>query len=189
LLDARPVIIAIAGPNGAGKTTFFNVFLSQAGLRFVNADEIARELGLNPYEAARIASSLRRELVKQRESFVFETVFSDPIGDKVAFLNDAATAGYRVVLCYIGISAAQVSEERIAMRVSQGGHDVPKEKLATRFPRILTNLRAAIKELPLVLVFDNDDLSRPFRKVVEFQQGKRRVLGKPIPAWLKSAIP
>jgi predicted ABC-type ATPase len=75
------------------------------------------------------------------------------------------------------------------MRVSQGGHDVPKEKLATRFPRILTNLRAAIKELPLVLVFDNDDLSRPFRKVVEFQQGKRRVLGKPIPAWLKSAIP
>jgi predicted ABC-type ATPase len=189
LLDARPIIIAIAGPNGAGKTTFFNAFLREAGLRFVNADEIACELGLNPYEAARIASSLRRELVKQRESFVFETVFSDPIGDKVAFLNDAATAGYRVVLCYIGISAAQVSEERIAMRVSQGGHDVPKEKLATRFPRILTNLRAAIKELPLVLVFDNDDLSRPFRKVVEFQQGKRRVLGKPIPAWLKSAIP
>ena len=189
LLDARPIIIAVAGPNGAGKTTFFNAFLREAGLRFVNADEIARELGLDPYEAAKIANSLRRELVKQRESFVFETVFSDPIGDKVAFLNDAATAGYRVVLCYIGISAAQVSEERIAMRVSQGGHDVPKEKLATRFPRILTNLRAAIKELPLVLVFENDDLSRPFRKVVEFQQGKRRVLGKPIPAWLKSAIP
>jgi hypothetical protein len=40
-----------------------------------------------------------------------------------------------------------------------------------------------------VLVFDNDDLSRPFRKVAEFQQGKRRMLGKPIPAWLKSAIP
>ena len=189
LLDARPIIIAIAGPNGAGKTTFFNAFLRQAGLRFVNADEIARGLGLNSYEAAKIANSLRRELVKQRESFVFETVFSDPVGDKVAFLKDAATAGYSVVLCYIGISAAQVSEERVAMRISQGGHDVPAEKLASRFPRTLANLRASIEELPLVLVFDNDDLSSPYRKVAEFQQGERKMLGKPVPAWFKSSIP
>ncbi len=189
LLDARPVIVAVAGPNGAGKTTFFNAFLREAGLRFVNADEIARELGLTPYEAAKIASSLRRELVKQRESFIFETVFSDPVGEKVAFLKDAAAAGYGVVLCYIGISAAKVSEERVAMRISQGGHDVPAEKLATRFPRILANLQAAIRELPLVLVFDNDDLNRPYRKVAEFQQGQRKMIGKPIPAWLKSVIP
>jgi predicted ABC-type ATPase len=189
LLDARPIIIAIAGPNGAGKTTFFSVFLSQAGLRFVNADEIARELGLNPYEAAKIANSLRRELVKQRESFVFETVFSDPVGDKAAFLKDAAATGYCVVLCYIGISAAKVSEERVAMRISQGGHDVPAEKLETRFPRILANLQTAIKELPLVLVFDNEVISSPYRKVAEFQEGRRIMVGKPIPAWLKSAIP
>ena len=189
LLDARPIIIAIAGPNGAGKTTFFNAFLREAGLRFVNADEIACELGLNPYEAAKIANSLRCELVKQRESFVFETVFSDPVGDKVAFLKEAAAAGYSVVLCYIGISAAKVSEERVAMRISQGGHDVPAEKLATRFPRILANLQVAIKELPLVLVFDNDELNSPYRKVAEFQQGQRKMIGKPIPAWLKSAIP
>jgi predicted ABC-type ATPase len=189
LLDARPIIIAIAGPNGAGKTTFFSAFLREAGLRFVNADEIARELGLNPYEAAKIANSLRRELTKQRESFVFETVFSDPVGDKVAFLKDAAAAGYSVVLCYIGISAAKVSEERVAMRISQGGHDVPADKLATRFPRILANLQAAIGELPLVIVYDNDDLNRPYRKVAEFRQGKMKMTGNPMPGWLKLAIP
>ena len=189
VLDARPIIVVIAGPNGAGKTTFYNTFLRDAGLRFLNADEIALELGLGPYEAAEVANALRLELVKQRESFVFETVFSDPVGDKVTFLKDAVASGYSVVLCYIGISAPQVSEERVAMRVSQGGHDVPAEKLATRFPRILANLRSAIKELPFVLVFDNDDLRRPYRKVAEFQQGERRMLGKPIPAWLKSVIP
>jgi predicted ABC-type ATPase len=189
LLDARPIIVAVAGPNGAGKTTFFNAFLREAGLRFVNADEIARELGLDPYEAAKIANSLRRELVKQRESFVFETVFSDPVGDKVAFLKEAAAAGYNVVLCYIGISAAKVSEERVAMRISQGGHDVPAEKLATRFPRILANLQAAIKELPLVLVYDNDDLNSPYRKVAEFQQGQRKMAGNPTPVWFKAALP
>lgn len=101
-------------------------------------------------------------------------------GDKVTFLRDAVAAGYGVVLYHIGISAAQVSVERVAMRVSQGGHDVPAEKLAARFPRILANPRAAIKEPPLVLVFDNDDLSRPFRRVAEFQQGERRMRGKTI---------
>jgi predicted ABC-type ATPase len=61
LLDARPIMIAIAGPNGAGKTTFFSAFLRQAGLRFVNAAEIAYELGLNPYEAAKVAEFQRGE--------------------------------------------------------------------------------------------------------------------------------
>ena len=46
VLDARPIIVVIAGPNGAGKTTFYNTFLRDAGLRFLNADEIALELGL-----------------------------------------------------------------------------------------------------------------------------------------------
>ena len=84
--NKRPVIVAIAGPNGAGKTTFFHSHLRQAGLRFINADDIAFELGISAYEAAQIANVLRRELVRQRESFVFETVFSDPVGEKLAFL-------------------------------------------------------------------------------------------------------
>jgi predicted ABC-type ATPase len=64
-LDRRPVIVAIAGSNGAGKTTFFHSHLREAGLRFVNADDIARELDVSAYEAAEIADALRHELVKQ----------------------------------------------------------------------------------------------------------------------------
>ena len=79
-LDQRPIIVALAGPNGAGKTTFYQAHLQPAGLRFVNADLLARELVLDPYAAAKVADALRRELVRQRESFVFETVFSDPRG-------------------------------------------------------------------------------------------------------------
>ena len=188
LLDARPIIVAIAGPNGAGKTTFYNAFLHQGGLRFLNADEIARELELDPYEAARVAHALRLELIKQRESFVFETVFSDPVGDKVTLLKDAAAAGYSVVLCYIGVSTPEISEERVAMRVSQGGHDVPTDKLTTRFPRILANLKAAVNDLPLVLVFDNDDLNNPYRRVAEFQKGVKKFLAEPVPVWLRPLV-
>jgi predicted ABC-type ATPase len=185
-LDKRPAIVAIAGPNGAGKTTFFHSHLREAGLRFINADDIAPELKITSYEAAELADALRRELVRQRESFVFETVFSDPVGDKLTFLTNASAAGYNVVLCFIGISGPETSEERVVMRVSQGGHDVPSEKLVSRFPRTLANLGAAIQTLPMVLVFDNEDLAAPFRKVAEFQNGESVFLAALVPQWLRA---
>lgn len=188
-LDQRPLIVAIAGSNGAGKTTFYFSHLRAAGLRFVNADVIARDLDLDPYAAARLADSLRRELVAERESFVFETVFSDPVGEKLEFLQEAARAGYTTILCFIGISGPEVSDERVAMRVSQGGHDVPGEKLVERFPRTLANLRSALREVSHVWIFDNEDLRRPFRLVAVFENGSMVRLNRPTPKWLKPLLP
>ena len=188
LLDQRPLIVALAGSNGSGKTTFYHAHLQPSGLRFINADVLARELDLDPYAAAKAADALRRELVKQGESFVFETVFSDPVGDKLAFLKDAAGAGYTVVLCFIGISGPEVSEERVAIRVSQGGHDVPTEKLIARFPRTLVNLNAAMHALPHLFVFDNDDLRTPFRQVAVFERGRQVSFIKPVPNWLQPLL-
>ena len=187
-LDRRPIIVALAGPNGAGKSTFFESHLKPSGLRFLNADVFARELEVDAYEAARIVTALRLELVRQGESFVFETVFSDPVGDKLGFLKHAAQSGYSVVLCFIGIADAAVSEQRVAMRVSQGGHDVPTEKLAARFPRTLKNLAAAVRELPCVLVFDNDDLRKPFRQVAVFVDGAASLSTGAVPAWLRPLL-
>jgi predicted ABC-type ATPase len=187
-LDRRPIVVAIAGPNGAGKTTFFESHLKLTGLRFLNADSIARELEVDAYEAARMISALRTELVNQRESFIFETVFSDPVGDKLGFLKQAAELGYAVVLCFVGIAGAATSEQRVAMRVSQGGHDVPPEKLVQRFPRTLSNLAAAIRDLPCVLIFDNDDLKVPFRHVATYASGQTVQLNEPVPSWLKSLL-
>jgi predicted ABC-type ATPase len=182
--DARPIIVAIAGPNGAGKSTFYEAHLHLAGLRFVNADELSRQLGVDAYQAAEVAGQLRRALVEQGESFVFETVFSDPVGDKLEFLKDAEKKGYTVVLLFIGLDGAGLSEERVAMRVLQGGHDVPAEKLQARYPRTMKNLAKAIKELSHVLVFDNGDMRRPFRKVAAFERGKLIEKHTPLPRWV-----
>ncbi len=188
-LDERPIVVAIAGPNGAGKTTFYHAHIGPSGLRFVNADQLAKELDIDAYAAAKVADSIRRELVQQRESFAFETVFSDPVGDKVNFLKEAADAGFHVAMCFIGISNIGQSEQRVAMRVSQGGHDVPTEKLKSRFPRTLTNLKMAITALPRVLVFDNGDLSDPYRRVAAFENGTAIDMAKPIPPWLRRTMP
>jgi len=187
-LDRRPVIVVLAGPNGAGKTTFYEAHLKASGLRFINADILAGELGMEAYPAAEVATRLRQEFVSQGESFIFETVFSDPAGDKLGFLKRAVQQGCNVVMCFIGIAGAGRSEERVAMRVSQGGHDVPGDKLIARFPRTMGNLKQAIRELPCVFVFDNDDLQRPFRLAAVFQNGQGKFLTKPAPIWLEPVL-
>lgn len=183
--DRRPIVIAVAGPNGAGKTTFFRAHLETLGLRYINADDLARELDIDAYEAAELAAHVRAALVQEKESFVFETVFSDPAGEKLAFLSDAAAQGYTVVLCFVGLENVELSEARVAQRVLRGGHDVPTEKLVARFPRTLRNLARAARDLPHVLVYDNSERARPFRAVAEFQQGAPVTVNEPVPVWAR----
>lgn len=189
LLDRRPILVALGGPDGAGKTTFYHANLEPSGLRFVNADTIARELNMDAYSAAAVAGTVRQELVRQGESFVLETVFSDPVGDKLAFLTSTASMGYTVLLCFVGVSSAEVCDQRVALRVSQGGHDVPAEKLVSRYPRTLANLRMAVRILPHVWIFDNNDLSHPFRFAAICEEGRIVQLSRPIPKWLKPLLP
>lgn len=88
---------------------------------------------------------------------------SDPHGAKIENLEKAARGVHQVVLIFIRLATPTISQERVAMRVMQGGHDVSDEKLMARFDRTLMNLERAIRSLPLVIVFDNSDLANPYR--------------------------
>jgi predicted ABC-type ATPase len=188
LLERRPLLICVAGPNGAGKSTFFESHLAASGLRFVNADEIARELAIESYLAADIAEKVRAQLIDRRESFIFETVFSDPVGEKLAFLREAESLGYTVVLMFIGIEDSAMSQVRVSIRAAKGGHDVPSDKLAARYARTMENLRRALNSLRNVHVYDNSDLIKSHRLVAHVNEGKLDMHG-PTPAWLKPLLP
>ncbi len=77
---------------------------------------------------------LAEQLFQQRESFVFETVFSGPEEGELGFLTRAAADGYNIILCFVGIAGPEISDQRVAMRVSPYGHNVAKSKLLSRFP-------------------------------------------------------
>jgi predicted ABC-type ATPase len=189
ILSRRPILVALAGPNGAGKTTFYRTYLRPSGLRFVNADVVALDLQIDAYKAAKVADSLRRQLIEQRESFIFETVFSDPAGDKLAFLKEVERSGYTVALFFIGIKGPDVSNQRVAMRVLKGGHDVPGDKLQERYPRVMRNLKEALVELSNVRVYDSSDLKRPYRLVATVENGQEIQLHEPTPEWLRPLLP
>lgn len=184
----RPHLIVIAGPNGSGKTTFYDTFLAALPLPFVNADQIARTLAPDDpasivYDAAAIADRERRELLARRRSFIMETVFSDPAGDKLGFLRDAQAAGYSVILLFIGIESPELSMLRVEQRAREGGHNVPQNKLQQRFPRTLRNLAAALGFIDLALIFDNSSVDEPYRHVATWQSGSEVFRHGHTPAW------
>jgi len=189
LLHRRPIVVALAGPNGAGKSSFYTTYLKQSTLPFINPDQLALQTGVDAYKAAELADDLRRVLVESGESFIFETVFSDPVGAKIQFLKEAEAKGYRVLLAFIGIDGPETSNERVAMRVSKGGHSVPADKIAERYARTMKNLQRALTGLNNIRVYDNSDLDRPYRLVVSKDGGGRVVVYPPTPTWLKSLLP
>ena len=183
-----PRLIFLAGPNGAGKSTFFETFLKETRLPFVNADRIGAALGVSDSEAAAAADAVRAQLVAEGISFITETVFSDPVGAKLQFLRDAIAAGYRVTVYFIGISSAQLSGARVAQRVRAGGHDVPPERLERRFRQSLENLRQALAFVPEVHVYDNSSAEIPYRLVFSVRESRSEFAANPLPDWLSPII-
>lgn len=185
----NPLLILLAGPNGAGKSTFHERHLSAFAIPFINADLIALETfgnqdPENSILAARLAEARREEMLAEGRSFIFETVLSDPQGAKVAFLAKARSSGYFVDAHFIGIASPALSQARVIHRVSHGGHDVPDDKIAARYPRVMENLRRLIPVANRLTIYDNSEISRPHRPVACFEDGILVSLSAEIPPWL-----
>ena len=139
-----PEIFVLSGPNGAGKSTTATVLVPESlGIQqFVNADLIAQ--GLSPFapassaiEAGRLMLKRIRDLRTQGISFAFETTLASRY--YLRFLPEAQEAGYYVHLIYIWLSSVELALSRVAIRVRQGGHDVPADIVERRYWRGLRN--------------------------------------------------
>lgn len=185
-----PQIVVLAGPNGAGKSTYYDAFLAGSPLPFLNADLLAVEMEIDSLEAARILDATRARMIDDRLGFITETVFSDPHGAKLAMLRAAIDAGYEVTLVYIGIASPELSARRIDQRIAIGGHDVPRDRLASRFERSLANLAQAVAFVPRVELFDNSLVEEPYRHLASFEHGALawRADGV-LPAWCRGVVP
>ena len=147
-----PRCIIIAGPNGAGKTTFAREFLPHdAGIvHFVNADLIASGLSpLKPKLAALAAGRLVLQeldrLARAQRSFAFETTLSG-LG-YLRRLKRWRASGYRIEIVYLRLESSRLALKRVAARVRQGGHDVPRRDVLRRFRRGWQNFENAYRPL------------------------------------------
>jgi predicted ABC-type ATPase len=152
-------------------------------------------------ETARLAQSeatRRRELMLSAPSgaqshFVYETVFSDTYGYKLAELQRGVDAGYFVVMLFVGVNDVDLAQERVHRRVVTGGHDVPSDVQHTRFPRVFANAQKALQIVQLAMFFDNsrdrEDGQRTHRPVAIVKNGSVLAQHENMPAWWSMIAP
>jgi len=154
-----PSVSMVAGPNGSGKTTLIRHLIAN-GIKlgeYINPDDIAADLS-GPYddrvrEAQRMADDMREACLARRASFTFETVMSHL--SKVEFFARATAAGFESVLYYVSTGDAALNVARVAQRVRSGGHDVPEERILSRFDRSLEYLPAALRVADRAFIYEN----------------------------------
>lgn len=156
----QPACVILGGPNGSGKSSAY-AKLELDGA-FVNADEIAKQLTgtkdgrIAAMAAGRAALMTLREMIKTRQSFIFETTLSSQ--QSINLMSEAQRAGYYVGLYYVALDAVELNIERVKRRVEKGGHDIPEDIIRRRYEGSLQKLSSALRYADEALLIDNSSL-------------------------------
>lgn len=151
------------GPNGSGMSTIIKDYIEYYGLtdiEYICPDIYASKLFSdipNVYEryakAMDFASYKRERLLNEGRSMIMETVLSR--SDKPDFILKAKGLGYRIISIFVGTENADINYARVKKRVSEGGHDVPEDKLRARFTKSMDNLPLLADCSDELYVYDN----------------------------------
>ncbi len=142
-------------------------------------------LGIDSYLSAILTDFLRYKFLEAGKSFTFETVMSSP--DKIEILKKAQEEGYRTYLYYVATEDPLINLLRIGHRVKSGGHNVPNDKVITRYYRSLDLLFEAIKHTDRAFVFDNSRDKKIW--VAEIIGGSEiKLQTEEIPVWFQKYV-
>ena len=189
---SRSRLIIVAGPNGAGKTTITEKLLRHEwmeGCVYINPDIIAQqEFGSwnSPealIKAANRAKEMREDCLARMTSMAVETVFSTP--EKVEFVRRAKSAGFFVRLFFICTNDPSINAQRIALRVMEGGHDVPIPKIISRYYRSIANCVNAIPLVDRVYFYDNTETEEDPVLMFRVTNGKIVKTYSALASWVK----
>ena len=169
---ARPFIVVLAGVNGAGKSSLGGAMIEAAGLTWFNPDSHARELigqlGMEPGQANAHAWQHGRELleaaIEQGMNHAFETTLG---ASTIPALLATAAQTHDVSMIFVGLASPEQHIERVRLRVANGGHHIPEEKIRERWTGSRANLIRLLPRLARLQVFDNSTEVRPGEDIPE----------------------
>ena len=153
----KPMLLCFAGPNGSGKSTITK-FFEIAG-EYTNADDVVSSTGMENEEAAKFVDKKRYDSIEANSDLTFETVLSSEY--KMDILRKSKAEGYFIKCVFVLTADPELNVARVKSRVMQGGHDVDREKVKTRFYKSLANIKELMSLCDILHVYDNTDT--PYR--------------------------
>ena len=144
---------------------------------------------VDSYLASYVATYIRNGLLllnKKDFTFTIETVMSHE--SKLDFMRAARERGYRIYLYYISTSSPEINVGRVATRVMRGGHNVPEDKIKSRYERSLRNLHEAILLSDRAYIFDNSESSHKWIAEYDGATGELRYKEDKIPQWVEQYV-
>lgn len=152
-------LFVFAGPNGSGKSTIVKnaVESEQCPAKFICPDNLVSSEDMdNPeayLKAMQKAEAIRFLEIAQGNSFSFETVLSTK--SKLDFIRYAKFNGYYVHVIYVTTENPEINIKRVKKRVEQGGHDVPEDKILSRYEKSMELMFDVICESDAADIYDN----------------------------------
>lgn len=164
---------------------FVNLQNKISDLKYENNKLIFINIDINSYFASVCADFIRKKLLEYKKSFTFETVMSSY--DKIELLKLSKSLGYRNYLYYISTSDPSINVSRVNNRVSFKGHDVPEDKIISRYYRSLGFLKEAVKLSDRAYIFDNSSDEKTW--ICEITDGSNVDFKvDEIPSWVKEYL-
>ena len=163
---AHGQIFVLVGCNGAGKSSIGGQAFHAAGIPYFNPDLAAREAistarthgrtmtrgEANAWAWNEGVARLRRAIA-ERGNYALETTLG---GDTiVGLLLEAAAAGLKVNVWFVGLDSVELHVTRVRQRVARGGHDIPRADIERRYVRGRLNLIRLLPKLNQMVVYDN----------------------------------
>ncbi len=142
-------LYVISGANGSGKTTLANIVLKEKDLKFLNADEIAKEISPDAIDKVPITAGKEyiRRLNKYFDDNISFAVESTLSGKNIInVIERARKQNYKIILIYIFLSSCTTCIERVKTRVQNGGHNVKEEDIIRRYYRSIVNFNDIYKD-------------------------------------------
>lgn len=159
----------------------FQEAVMQSGHQFNGSVFTLLNPGLNEHFAQLITAFLCDQLIRRKQRFSFETVFSHP--SKLELMRRAAARGFKVYLYFIATNSVEINKERVKLRVAKGGHDVPSDRIGKRYQLSLGQLLPALNSCYHAFLFDNSGT-----EPLMFAEMKRNANGRTW-AWSLGHIP
>lgn len=177
----NPILWIVAGPNGSGKSTLYNrtdiadwggsVWIVNPDLLTVRLQEVE---GFSLKDANRAAldriQAWLESSVAVHQTIGVETVLST--AKYRALIEQARERGFEIRMLYVVLDSAELQLERIRLRVSEGGHDVPPDKVIERRRRSFEQLALFAKHLDRLMIFNNSSGSP---RLVAYKRRKKPI--------------